>query len=626
MSIVLPEKVVEMETLTGSRTVAKLRRFVSRRFGLIAFATLVAAMAAMPLQSYWFTQANYIGIAALAALGLTLLTGVAGLTSFGQAAFVGISAYASAALIVTWNVSPWVALAAAVSVTLCAAFLIGLITLRLSGHYLPLATIAWALSLYYLFGNIEGLGKSDGIMGVPALKIGTFAFDTAKSIFILIWTFVGVAIAVALNLLDSRPGRAIRALNGGGSMAESCGINTERYKMVAFLMAAMFAAMAGWLYAILQRGVNPTPFHLNAGIEFLFMTVIGGAGHVWGAVVGAIALTEMKDGLQRILPGLLGRTGNAEIIVFGALLILLLQRAPKGLWPAMEKPFRGMLKRMAQPAPTTEGGHTPLPRRTMPTAGSLILDVRKIRKNFGGLVAVNDLSFQVKAGELVALIGPNGAGKSTSFNLISRTLELSSGEIEFNPEGNGRPHLIGGVDARTVARRGLARTFQHVKLLPGMTVLDSVLIGAYTRGSAETIRSILQMNSAEEASLREEALYQLDRVGLGAHAHAEATSLALGQQRIVEIARALCCDPVLLLLDEPAAGLRHLEKQALASLLRQLREQGVTVLIVEHDMDFVMGLVDRIVVMEFGILLAQGTPDEIQGNRAVIEAYLGAES
>ena len=599
---------------------------LGKHAGILIFAVAILLWGVLPLQSFWFTQANYIGIAALATLGLTLLTGVAGLTSFGQAAFVGIGAYTSAILTVHWQVSPWLALLAAIAVTMSAAALIGAITLRLSGHYLPLATIAWALSLYYLFGNIEALGRSDGIIGMPTLAAFGFMFESSRSMFFLIWIFLALAIAATLNLLDSRPGRALRSLNGGVVMAESCGINTARYKMVAFLTASMFAAVAGWLYALQQRGVNPTPFNLNAGIEFLFMAVIGGAGYVWGAIAGAIALTELKDGLQRALPKLLGQAGNAEIVVFGALLIVLLHRAPQGIWPLLTRPFRSAFARYSASQPIELPVASPqsrLPHRAMPARGSLVLELNKVRRTFGGLVAVNDLSFQVMAGEVVALIGPNGAGKSTSFNLISRVLDLTSGEITFAATDEA-PAPVQHLGARAVARRGMARTFQHVRLLPGMTVLDSVLIGAYTRGQAGTLRSVLKLNGAEEAGLRAEALRQIERVGLGPFAHLEAASLALGQQRIVEIARALCCDPVLLLLDEPAAGLRHLEKQALAVLLRQLRQEGVTVLLVEHDMDFVMGLADRIIVMEFGTLIAQGTPEAIRTNPAVIEAYLGA--
>lgn len=596
-------------------------RLTEARLGWTLFFLALLAIGLLPVPPFWLTQANYMGIGALVATGLVLLTGVAGMTSFGQAAFVGVSAYTSATLVLSFGVSPWLALPVAVGVTVALAIALGLVTLRLSGHFLPLGTIAWALALFYLFSNSELLGKFDGLSGLPALQAFGVSLHSGRAMFWLIWLLVALGILASANLLDSRTGRAIRALNEGEVMAESCGIPTARYRLVVFVVAAALAAVAGWLYAFLQRGVNPTPFHLNAGIEYLFMVVLGGAGSLWGAVTGAVAFTVVKDQLQRYLPQLMGQTGNFEIILFGLLIILLLQRSPLGLWPLLT---RRLLSRWPTRPSAADARAEPLPRRAMPERGSLLLDVKGMRKRFGGLLAVNGLDLQVRAGEVVALIGPNGAGKSTSFNMISGVLSSSGGEIHLHHGATDGASRIDGKPSRDIARRGVARTFQHVKLLAGMTVLDNVMIGAYQRGSAGLLRSVLRMDRADEARLRAEALKQIERVGLGPHAHQAADSLALGQQRIVEIARALASDPVLLLLDEPAAGLRHQEKQALGRLLRQLRNEGVSVLFVEHDMDFVMGLADQVFVMSFGAPLARGTPAQVAADPLVLEAYLGS--
>jgi branched-chain amino acid transport system permease protein len=258
-----------------------------------------------------------------------------------------------------------------------------------------------------------------------------------------------------------------------------------------------------------------------------------------------------------------------------------------------------------------------LPARTPMPAGQPLLEFRQVTKVFTALKAVNQLSFSMQSGEILGLIGPNGAGKSTVFNLISHVLSTTDGEIRLRGE------RIDQLNGPAIARLGIARTFQHVKLLPKMTVLENAALGAHLRGRSGVLAGSLRLDRDEEAQLMREAAEQLERVGLGERLFDAAGSLPLGSQRMVEIARALCADPLLLLLDEPAAGLRHAEKQALAKLLKRLRETGVTILIVEHDMEFVMNLVDRIVVMNFGEKLAEGSPREIRENPAVIEAYLG---
>ncbi|HMN74741.1 MAG TPA: branched-chain amino acid ABC transporter ATP-binding protein/permease [Burkholderiaceae bacterium] len=580
---------------------------------LIAFVVLLAIVPLLPVPEFWITQLNYIGLYTLVVLGLVLLTGIAGLTSFGQAAFVGLGAYTAAYLTLTYGVSPWLTVFAGLVITTVFALVVGWVTLRMSGHYLPLATIAWGLSLYYLLGNMETLGKYDGLMGVPAIYFFHIELNTGRHFYYLLWVIVVLAAIGVTHLLDSRTGRAIRALKGGVTMAEAMGVDTFGYKVKAFLIAALLASISGWLFAHFQRSVNPSPFGIKMSIEYLFMAVIGGVSHVWGALVGAGLVKVLEDQLQAWLPKLLGASGNYEVIVFGILLVLVLKYARDGIWDFVEQ-------RLPRRIRVRDWGDAPrLPESAKPEHGEVVLDVQAVRKEFGGLVAVNDVSFKVRAGEIVGLIGPNGAGKSTTFNLVTGVLPVTRGEVRLRGE------RIDALRSRQIARRGVSRTFQHVKMIPTMSVLENVALGTHLRGSGGVARAMLRLDRDEERRLLREAERQIIRIGMQDLMHELAGNLALGQQRLMEIARALAADPALLLLDEPAAGLRLLEKQGLADVLRQLRDEGMSILLVEHDMDLVMGLVDRIVVMEFGTLLLEGTPEEVQASPAVRAAYLGTE-
>ena len=584
------------------------------RLPVFLFAVVMAVIPFVPaIPPFWIVLLDNIGLAALIAMGLVLLTGVGGLTSFGQAAFCGFGAYTTAVLTTAFGLSPWLALPASLLVSGIAAVLLGLVTVRLSGHYLPLGTIAWGLGLFYLFSKLEFLGRNDGISGIPPLSIGGFRMIDPGTIYYAIWTAVLLSALLTMNLLDSRTGRAIRALRRGHIAAEAFGVRTPRTKLLVFIYAAVLAGLSGWLYAHFQRATNPTPFGAQAGIEYLFIAVVGGAGYVWGGVLGAAIVVILKEVLQSYLPMLLHGEGQLETIVFGILLVALLQLAPSGVWPWL------MSLLPLKPRRTSTDTSLALPAR-VPAAGAqgALLEVNNARKEFGGVIAVNDVSFDVRPHEIVALIGPNGAGKSTTFNLITGVLRATAGSISVlgKQTFNAPP--------QDIVKLGISRTFQHVKLVPDMSVLENVAIGAHLRGHAGALKSMFRLDRTDEAKLLAEAARQIERVGLSDQIDALAGSLSLGQQRIVEIARALCVGPMLLLLDEPAAGLRHMEKQRLATLLRELRDGGMSVLLVEHDMGFVMDLADRIVVLDFGTKIAEGTPEAIKTNPDVIKAYLGA--
>jgi branched-chain amino acid transport system permease protein len=578
---------------------------------IIAAVVILIALLPHVLAPFSITLLNYIGVYAFVALGLVLLTGVGGLVSFGQASFMGIAAYATAWTTAVMGFSPWLGLMLALAVTAAVAVVVGALTLRLSGHFLSLSTIAWGMALYFTFGNLESLGQYNGITGVPPVSIGPLALTGGGAFYYLVWGLLLLALFAAHNVLDSRVGRAMWALRGGNVLVESVGINAFRIKLVSFVIAAVLAAIAGWLYAHMNHFVSPTPFGITASIEFLMMAMVGGAGHLLGAVLGSALITLLKNSIQDILPLVApGAAGQLEIVVFSVLFIVFLQYARDGIVPFVARWLPAPAR--SRPAPAK-----PLPRRFQPAPGGVLMQVEAAQRRFGGLVAVDNVSFDVQAGEILGLIGPNGAGKTTMFNLITGALPVSGGRIIFAGKD------MTSAPQREIARVGIARTFQHVKLRPRMTLLDNVLLGTHVRTRSGFLSAALRLDRGEERRALHETMQQLDRVGLSDRCFDLAGNLPLGNQRLLEIARALAADPVLLVLDEPAAGLRRQEKLALADLLRTLRSEGLTILLVEHDMDFVMRLVDRIVMMEFGCKLCEGDPRSVRNDPRVQEAYLG---
>jgi branched-chain amino acid transport system permease protein len=584
--------------------------------GRVLIAAFVALIVGGPFVAppYYIVLFSYVGMATLTALGLVLLTGVAGQVSFGQSAFVGVSAYTAACVTTMAGLSPWLALPICLAMTAFSALVIGGATLRLSGHYLAVATIAWGVSLSIVFANVRGLGGHSGIGGIPTLSPFAPGWWSDTFFLYLGWATVFGTILLLRNLLNSRPGRAIRSLASGEGFAPFFGVRTGHYKLAVFVTAALLAGLSGWLYAHMLRFVNPAPFTVMSGIEYLFMIVIGGAAYLWGAVIGAFVVYVVKDILDQTLPGLLEGGGSLKTLVFAIVVVVLLQHSRGGI-------VRLFRSRFGSPAPIpVPAGDVRPPLRPKPAHTDALLDVKAVSKRFGGLVAVNKISLHLRSGEILGVIGPNGAGKSTLFNLMTGMLPSDGGTIRFDNRD------ITNLAPAGIFALGIARTFQHVQLRPEMSAIECVALGAHLRGHAGMIAAALRLNRAEEERLLSEAAHRLKEVGLGEHLLMPAGSLALGQQRLVEVARALASDPIVLMLDEPAAGLRYNEKQALMTVLKRVRDSGVSILIVEHDMEFVMQLVDRLMVMEFGAQIATGHPQEIQKDPRVIAAYLGEDA
>lgn len=590
------------------------RPVTARHLGAVA--ALVAIVAAGFLANgYTIIMLNLIGIYGVAVLGLVLLTGAAGIISFGHAAFMGIGAYTSAYLTAQLGLSPWVGLLAAVAVTLVAAIVLGVSTLHLGGHFLPITTLAWGVAITSFLGTSETLGAHGGIRDIPPLTVFGWRIDTPHTQYVLVAAVFLLCVLGLRRYLASSRGLAVRSLRGGKTMMESLGYNPMALKVESFALSAVLAAIGGWLYAHTQAFISPSLFDMTASMNVLFMGVIGGLQSVVGALLGTAIILYARSWMQDLLGLLPGASANLEMILFGLFFILVLRYFPGGLMKTLARipALAGMTSDIVPVTRTASAASA----AALPSHPALTVEVEDLTKRFDGLVAVDSVSFTVPARHIVSLIGPNGAGKTTTFNAISKAERASSGRVMLNRRD------VSSLPARALQALGLARTFQHVKLRPAMSVFENVALGMGPIGLSGVLCEIFGGRPGLSPDHQSRVVECLAMVGLENEATAAAGELPLGKQRLVEIARALMSGPGFLMLDEPAAGLRAVEKDELIELLLQLKAGGISILIVEHDMQFVSKISDKIVVLNFGKKIFDGSPEAMFRDHEVRNAYLG---
>jgi branched-chain amino acid transport system permease protein len=594
----------------------------------LALAAFVAAVVLYPFEfgsDYGLGAGITAGAMAISTVGFVLLIGFAHQLALGQAAFCMIGAYGSVFMVLRFGWDPFVAMLVAMALAMAAAYLVGRPILKLRGFNLAMASLALQLVLIFAAVQAEDVtGGAVGISGVPKFAIFGWTMNSDRVYFYFIWLIVLLCILVGLNIDRSHVGRALKAIAASETAAGSVGIDLAIRKAQMFVLSAGMASLTGSLTVHYLRVIEPQVFGLQFSLTIITAVIVGGLMSIWGGALGAAVIVALREGLRVLSLPLV------EGIVMGALTVLVLILFPRGVAGAIADLYGRLVRRGAaaaasEPAWTRGDAADPASIAVAPAdaAGSAegpFLRVEHARRSFGSLVAVDDVGFEVPRHSITALIGPNGAGKTTMFDLISGHQAPDRGRILF--EGRAIETYL----PQRIAALGIGRTFQNLQLFDNMTVRENVACGCERRISTGILAVALGLKrvAREEQALRHAADHYLAFVGLDAMAERRPDNLAFGHRRLLEIARALAVEPVLLLMDEPASGLNDTETERLADLILRIRAQGTTILLVEHDIRLVMGLADHVVVMNHGEKIMEGPPDAVRRDPRVIDAYLGA--